>query len=156
MRDVLAAKDAASLATLFRGRIVLIGNTQPYSDRLRVPLNLAAWEKSTRDSPAVVVQAQTLRTAMLGAAPDDASQPLAVVLALLASLPVLLSRRALALAAAAAGLFLVFVGALVALRGGLFVPVSAPLATLLIAAALPFVGRREAFRRRSMNIPHSP
>ena len=87
LRDVLAAPDTASLGPLFRNRIVLIGNTQPYVDRLRVPLNLAAWEPPGPDSPTVVVHAQTLRTAMLGAAPQDASKALAVLLTLLACAP---------------------------------------------------------------------
>ncbi len=87
LRDVLAAKDLESLQALFRDRIVLIGNTQPFVDRLRVPFNLAGWEKPAGDSPAVVVHAQTLRTAMLGAAPQEASRPLAAILALLACAP---------------------------------------------------------------------
>ena len=156
MRDVLAARDAPSLAAIFRGRIVLIGNTQPYSDRLRVPVNLAAWEKPGRDSPAIVVHAQTLRTAMLGVAPEEASQPLAVVLALLAALPLLVRRRLLALATAVLGAIAMVAGALVALRGGLFVPVAAPLATLLIAGIVPFISLAKGSRGRSVNIQHSP
>jgi len=156
LRDVLAARDLESLHALFHDRIVLIGNTQPYVDRLRVPINLAAWEQASRDSPAVVVHAQTLRTAMLGAAPQEASRPLAVVLALLACAPLLVRRWPLAMAAAAAGMAAALATATAALHAGLFVPAAAPLATLLVAGLLPLVRPLKRLARPVRNIQHSP
>ena len=67
LKNVLEMKDAALMAQLFRDRVVLIGETQPFGDRVAVPVNLAGWEGAARDSPAIVVHALTLRTALLGA-----------------------------------------------------------------------------------------
>ena len=82
LKNVLEMKDAALLERLLRDRIVFIGETQPFGDRVAVPVNLAGWEGGGGDSPAVVVHAQALRTAMLGAAPSQASRPLIVLLSL--------------------------------------------------------------------------
>ncbi|HEX4330732.1 MAG TPA: CHASE2 domain-containing protein [Usitatibacter sp.] len=156
LRDVLAASNPESLAALFRDRIVLVGDTQAHADRLRVPLNLAGWESAARDSPAVVVHAQTLRTAMLGAAPQESSRPLAVLLTLLACLPLAIGRRRLALAAALLGMAALWVAALAVLHAGLYVPIAAPLATLAVAALLPFARRVKKLPRPVPNIQHSP
>ena len=155
-RTVLEMKDAAVLARAFRDRIVLIGETQPYTDRVDVPFNMAGWEPPARDSPAIVVHAQSLRTAMLGAAPDEASRPLVVVILSVAALLTLLRDWRLsflcALIAAAAS----FTGALVSLHGGLYVPVAPVLFTLALAwgvrAGLTWRERRAGAVR---NIPHS-
>jgi len=155
LRDVLAAPDAQSLAPVFRDRIVLVGNALPYTDRLNVPVNLAGWEAASHDSPTVVVHAQTLRTAMLGAAPQEASRPFAVVLSLLACFPLLVGRRVLGLAAAVLGMAALLGAAIVVLHAGLYVPVAAPLATLLVAGLLPFVRRAKSLPTGLRNIPHS-
>lgn len=155
LRDVLGAPDAASLAPLFRDRIVLIGYAQPYTDRLRVPLNLAGWEPPGRDSPAVVVHAQTLRTAMLGAAPQDASRALGVLLTLVACLPLAIRRRWLALACAALGVVAFLGAAAAALHAGLNVPVAGPLATLVVAAFLALFRGVRKLPGTLRNIQHS-
>lgn len=156
LANVLDAPDVESLVPIFRDRIVLVGNAQPYSDRLRVPVNLAGWEAASPDSPTVVVHAQTLRTAMLGAAPQEASRPLAVVLSLVACLPLLIRRRALALAAALVGVAGLSAAAVAALHAGLYVPIAAPLATLLVASFLAFFRGAEWRPPTLRNIQHSP
>ena len=149
--EVLRIDDAAMLGRLFRDRIVLIGETQPYSDRIDVPVNVAGWEPQRPDSPGVAVHAQTLRTALLGTAPQEAGRPLTVLLVLLAAAPFLGRGPALGLALAAIGT-LAFMGAgLVGLRQGLYVPIGAPLVTLLLAAAALW----GAGRWHSRNIQHS-
>jgi adenylate cyclase len=156
LRDVLAAPDAASLAPLFSNRIVIIGNTQTYVDRLRVPLNLAAWEPPGSDSPGVVVHAQTLRTAMLGAAPQDASKALAVLLTLLACAPLAARHRGLALVLAVFGAAAFLAASVAALHAGLHIPVAAPMATLVVAGLLAVFRGVERLSPTVRNIQHSP
>jgi CHASE2 domain-containing sensor protein len=134
--DVLAMRDADRARALFRDRIVLIGDAQRYADRIAVPFNLASWEPAGGDAPGIVVQAQALRTALPGAAPDEAARPFAVLLVVLAAIVFRFRRPgALALGAGAGALALFAVGAF-ALRGGTFVPIAPALATLVGAAAV--------------------
>jgi adenylate cyclase len=146
--------DRPMLERLFRDRIVLIGETQPFSDRLAVPINLAGWEPIERDSPGVVVHAQTLRTALMAAAPNEASRPLAVLILSLTALTFLVREWRMALATGLLGAVLLCAGALVSLRAGLYVPIVPALGTLLLAcAARVIVALRD--KRRAPNIPHS-
>lgn len=158
LKEVLEMPDPASLERFFRNRIVLIGEVQPFSDRIAVPVNVAGWEPSETDSPAVVVHAQTLRTALLAAAPGEASRPPVVVLLSAAALLFLMRNWRVALAAGAAAAAIAFGAALVALRGGLYVPVAPILFTLLVAwgarAAVAFRAARR-FPARPPNIRHS-
>ncbi|HUL96306.1 MAG TPA: CHASE2 domain-containing protein [Usitatibacter sp.] len=151
MYDVLRAEDLDVLKRLFRDRIVFIGETQPFSDRIEVPVNVAGWEPSRGDSPGVAVHAQTLRTALMGHAAQEALRPLTALLVLLAAAPFLAHRPALGLAVAAVGALALLAGAMAALRGGLYVPVGAPLVTLGVAWAALAAPRR----RGSRNIQHS-
>ena len=133
LKNVLAMNDASAVERLFRDRIVLIGEAQPFSDRVEVPVNLAAWEPEARHSPAMVVHAQTLRTALAEAAPQEVSRPVPLVLITLAALVFLIRDwRFAAVAAVAAGIGS-FVAALVTLRGGLFLPAGSVLFTLALA-----------------------
>jgi len=151
LHEVLALDDPALLGRLFRDRIVFIGEAQPYSDRIEVPLNVAGWEPPHGDAPGVAVHAQTLRTALHEGAPQEALRPLTVLLVLFAASPFLARRPALGLAVAAIGAVVLMGGALLALHAGLFVPIGAPLVTLVLAwAALA-----AASRKRSRNIQHS-
>jgi adenylate cyclase len=135
LKNVLSMNDASLVQRLFRDRIVLIGEAQAFSDRVEVPLNLAGWEPDARNSPGIVVHAQTLRTALAQAAPQGASRPVALVLITLAALVFLVRDwRFAAVAAIAAGIGC-FVAAIVALRGGLFLPMGSPLVTLVLAMA---------------------
>jgi CHASE2 domain-containing sensor protein len=152
---VLESQDAALLERLFRDRIVLIGEAMPYADRVAVPVNLAGWEKAARDSPAIVVHALSLRTA-LASAPREASRPLAVLLLSLAALLFLLRDWRVALAAMALAAIGAVAAATLALRAGLYismVPLLATLAAAWLARAL--VELRTRRTRASPNIRHS-
>lgn len=157
LKDVLEMQDTELLEKLFRDRIVFIGEVQPYADRVAVPVNLAGWELAARDSPSIVVHAQTLRTALLAAAPHEASRPFSALLLSLAALLFLMRDWRLALAAAALAATLAFAGAVFALRAGLYVPVAGVLATLAIAWTARALGAYRAARRtsRGPNIRHS-
>ncbi len=153
LKSVLQVKDPALLERLFRGRIVLIGETMPYSDRVAVPVNITAWEDARHDAPAIVVHAQSLRTALAGA-PREPSRPLSVLLLALGALVFLLRDWRLALAAAILVAALAFAGATFALRAGVAVSIAPLLATLALAAASrAFRARRAA--RGTPNIRHS-
>lgn len=151
LQQVLDSRDPQWLQALFRDRIVLLGETRPFTDRIAVPANFAGWESDRGDSPAVVVHAQSLRTALAGAAPMEASRALVMLAVGLAALLVLMRDWRLAWVSAALGAALAFAGAVVSLRAGLFVPIAGVLATLLLgAAALSARGlsRRFVIRRR--------
>ncbi len=149
LKNVLAMTDESLLRRLFHDRIVLIGEAQAFSDRVEAPLNLAAWEPAcAATSPGIVVHAQTLRTALAEAAPQEASRPLALVLMMMAATVFLLRdwRRA-ALAAALAGACF-FGAAVFTLRGGLFLPTGSVLFTLLLAMVVR-AARARWVRRKS-------
>lgn len=158
LKNVLEMQDRTLMERLFRDRIVLIGETQPFGDRVTVPVNLAGWEPAGRDTPGVVVHALSLRTALANAAPQEGSRPLGVLLLAVAALLYLMRDWRLALAMlvlAAAGSF---AGALLALRNGLFIPLAPVLFTLGVAwLARAAVSRREArhHTRSAPNITHS-
>ena len=91
-----------------------------------------------------MVHAQTLRTALAGAAPQDASRPAIVLLLTLAALVFLVHeprRAALAAAVVAVG---VIVAAVLMLRGGLFLPASAAIFTTALALGIRLVVSRKA------------
>ena len=156
MKSVLEMQDASLLESLFRDRIVLIGETQPYADRVAVPVNLAAWEDTQRDSPAIVVHAQSLRTA-LAAAPQEASRPLSVLLLSLAALVFLIRDWRIALATLTLAAVAAFAGAVSALHGGLYISIAPVLVTLALAglarAAVAYRARRRP--PGAPNIRHS-
>ena len=133
LQRVLATQDVAVLQGLFKDRIVLLGEIQRFANRIPVPANFAGWEGGGRESPAVVVHGQSLRTALLRAAPREASRPTSVVLVALAALAVLMRdwRHTLLVAVLAAAA--IFVLTVVALRGGVFVPAAGALTTLALA-----------------------
>jgi CHASE2 domain-containing sensor protein len=133
LKNLLAMTDTVLLERLFRDRIVLIGETQAFADRIEVPFNLAAWETDARHTPGIVVHAQTLRTALANAAPRQAPRPVVVILLSLAALVFLVRDPRLAAVTALLVAVGTGVAALLALRGGVFVPVAAVLATLALA-----------------------
>ncbi|HXN16270.1 MAG TPA: CHASE2 domain-containing protein [Usitatibacter sp.] len=142
---VLQLQDTQVLASLFRDRIVLIGTTQRYSDRIAVPENLAGWEAQGGDSPDIVVHAQSLRTALSGAAPGEISRPFVMVLVSLSALVGALRNTRTRLLVGALGAGVLALGATFVLARGLYVPLSAGLVTLALACALP--AALEAWRR---------
>jgi CHASE2 domain-containing sensor protein len=159
LKTVLDNKDDALIERLVKGRIVLIGETQPYSDRVPVPLNMAGWETDTRESPAIVVHAQSLRTALAQAAPSDASRPLLMLLLTAAALLVLVrdSRRAAAWAVLATALLLA--AHVAVLRGGIALAPAAvifALWTAVAASAIVHRRHRAKLQRGSSNFPHRP
>lgn len=141
---VLGMNDLAALEGLFRDRVVLVGDTSAFGNRIPVPINLAENESRSAQSSTIVVHALSLRTA-LGEAPQDASRPLSMLLASLPALLLLVRRPlpfALSALAAAAGLAVITVGAL---RHGVAVPVATAAVTLVLAA---LVVSYEAVRAR--------
>lgn len=151
LQRVLETRDTDVLARMFAGRIVLIGDVQRFGHRVRVPVNYAGWEQGGRVSPAVVVHAQSLRTALLGKAPREASRPVVAILVTLAAFLFLVRdwRHALLVGVlAAAGLFVV---AVLSLRAGVYVPVGGALLALIFAwgaRVAVAVGARFELRRR--------
>lgn len=133
LQQVLETRDTVLLGKLFAARIVLLGEIQSHGNRIAVPVNFAGWEEPGRDSPAVVVHAQSLRTALAQAAPREASKPLVVIIVSLAALLVLMRdwRHALLIAILAVAGFFIFATA--ALRGGIFLPVASTMFTLALA-----------------------
>jgi hypothetical protein len=101
-----------------------------------VPVNLAGWETTRADAPAIVVHAQSLRTALLRAAPREAPKPLIAILVLLAAPLALMrsGRLAAVTGLLAAGAFLL--AATLALRAGLYLPIAGALASVLFAVLL--------------------
>jgi CHASE2 domain-containing sensor protein len=149
LKNLLQMSDEALLRRLFRDRIVLVGETQAYTGRIETPVNPAGWESQARDTPAIVLQAQTLRTALAGAAPREIRRWLGVLFVSFAALIVLVrdarmaSITALVAAAAAA------VVGIAALRSGTFAPLAAVLTTLALGVA----ARWALALRRSGRIP---
>ncbi len=134
LRNLLAMQDDAMVQRLFRDRIVLFGVTQGFGgDRLAVPFDLSAWEPGGEDSPAVVVHAQAIRTA-LAHAPAEASRPLQLLLASLCALLFLARRWPHAWVWAAVIGVVAFAVSTALLRAGHFVPLGAAFATLVLAA----------------------
>ena len=151
LHAVLEAEDIAALERLFKDRIVMLGETMPYTDRVAVPVNYAGWESAARDSPSIVVQALALRTALLDAAPRESSRPLAVLLLSAAALLAFIRDARVTLACAAVAGAALFLGSVAALRGGLALAIAAPLATLLLAVLVAggfAFSRKFVLRRR--------
>jgi len=158
MKTVLQNPDDDLVGRLFRGRIVFIGEAQPYSDRVAVPVNVAAWETAERESPAIVVHAQALRTALARAAPEDASRPLLMLLLTCAGLLAWVRDWRHALGWATLLTALLLAAGVGALRGGVALAPSAVVFALWTAAGLRALG---AWRQRAKlpgarsNFPHS-
>lgn len=157
LKSVLEAQDQAARDRWFRGRIVLVGEVQPYSDRVPVPVNLAGWETGTRESPAIVVHAQALRTALARSAPADASRAVILLLITAAAFLVLVKDWRIAAAWGVLGTVMVFAGVFFALRGGLFIGPSAVVFALWAAVLFRGVGAWRARRNvhpAPSNFPH--
>jgi len=133
-RKLLEIRDDKALERLFRDRIVFIASVSGPGDRVPQPVALAGWEPPAPAPPAVLAHAQTLRSLLHGRPLREAPVPLLVVAigvaALLSLVPAPLAPATMALAAASA-----VTAALFALWSGWYVPMAAPMATLL--AALP-------------------
>jgi CHASE2 domain-containing sensor protein len=143
-KNLMEMADDELVRGIFRGRIVLIGEAQAFSGRVEVPVNLAAWESDARNTPGIVLRAQTLRTALANAAPREASRPLALVLVTLAAFIVLMRdwRMAGVHGAGRCGRSPAS-PAWPPFAGACFLPLAAPLATW------PWVWRSSACGRRA-------
>lgn len=75
--------DTAQLARVFHNKPVLLGVVLPFSDRLQLPVALAAWEPENRRLPGVLIHAQTLRSMLNRGAIAMLPSALLLVLALL-------------------------------------------------------------------------
>jgi adenylate cyclase len=146
LRDVLATRDPQYLRRLFRDRIVLLGDVRP-ADRVAASVNLAGWESGGKLTPAIVVHAQSLRTALAGA-PVEAGRPLSVLLLTIAALVALMRDWRLALATAVLAGVVSFAGATFALRSGMHVGIVAAWATLAIGVlGCRWLNRNHAVQR---------
>ncbi|HET7728556.1 MAG TPA: CHASE2 domain-containing protein [Usitatibacter sp.] len=152
LQKLLDTQDAAWLERAFRDRIVLVGEARSHGDRIAVPVNYAGWERGAgRDAPAIVVHAQSLRTALLDAAPAEASRPWVMVLVGLAALVWLLRDWRMALVTGALAAVALLAAGVLALRAGIVVPLAAAWFTLALACAVAMaraVSRRFTIRRR--------
>jgi CHASE2 domain-containing sensor protein len=159
LKRLLDNPDAVADARLFRGRIVFIGEVQPFSDRVAVPVNVAGWENEPRESPAIVVHAQSLRTALAQAAPRDASRPLLMVLLTAAALLVLVRDARYATAWALLGTALLLVANVAVLRAGVALAPAAVIFALWTAVAFCAAARwrqRAKLQRGASNFPQRP
>lgn len=151
LQRVLETRDTAMLAKMFANRVVLIGDIRRFGHRIAVPVNFAGWEQGGRDSPAVVVHALSLRTALLEKAPSEVSRPVVAILVTLAAFLFLMAnwRHALLVGILAAAGLLVL--AVLSLRAGVFVPVGGAMLSLLFAwgaRGAVATGERFELRRR--------
>ncbi len=144
---VLEMKDPAGLARLFGDRIVLVGETQRFTDRIAQPVNLAGWEPPGRsDAPGVLAHAQALRTALHGT-PIEPAHPATLVF-LLSACALLLAIRdwRLAFVAGALAATGLVAGSVMLLRGGTHLPIAAALLTVFLAVSSR--AALDAFRHR--------
>lgn len=75
--------DTTQLARVFHNKPVLLGVVLPFSDRMQLPVALAAWEPENRRLPGVLIHAQTLRSMLNRGTIAMMSPALLLVLALL-------------------------------------------------------------------------
>lgn len=149
--EVLSTRDPAYVERLFKGRIVLVGETMRHTSRVDVPVNLAGWEAVGGSTPGVVVHAVALRTALHGNPIREASAPAIFVLVTLAALLVLMSDwRMVAIAGLVAAASFLGV-ATAALHAGFQLPLAPVLFVLALAVAarcaLRLVGRYRLVRK---------
>jgi CHASE2 domain-containing sensor protein len=132
LKSLLQMPDEALVKRLFGDRIVLVGETQAYTGRIEAPVNPAGWEVQARDTPAIVLQAQTLRTALAGVAPREVSRAVGLLLVSVAALIMLVRDARMASITALVAATAAAVIGVAALRSGTFLPLAAALATLAL------------------------
>ena len=129
-----AANDAAGLARLFGGRVVILGNVFPYEDQIKLPVRLAAWDPDRETTHGVLVHAQQMRSLLEGRMVRPAGEGIALLLVCAAALawwlrPGLAGALLISLALAAA----LAIEPLL-LRRGVHVPLAWPALAALLAA----------------------
>ena len=132
LKNVLAMTGDELPRRLFRDRIVIVGDVHSFGGRIDVPVNLAAWETEAASTPGVLLRAQTLRTALAGASPQEISAPLRALIVTLAALVVLVRDWRMAGLTALLGVAASSMVSVVLLRSGFHVPIGAVLATLAL------------------------
>jgi CHASE2 domain-containing sensor protein len=142
---LLDIRDDDALARLLKGRVVFVAPVSRPDDRVPQPLSLAGWEPPTSEPPAVLAHAQAVRTLLHGSAIQEAPLP-AMLLAVAATALVALAAAPVAPAVATLALGGTVAGALIALRQGWYIPLAAPLATLLAAFFVSLVRARSRKR----------
>ncbi|MBI3043634.1 MAG: adenylate/guanylate cyclase domain-containing protein [Betaproteobacteria bacterium] len=123
-----------ALFSAFRGKAVLIGMVFPFEDRLRAPVQLAAWEPGAPNTPGVLLHAQALRNLLNRGLvqPGPTAATVAVCLALAALWFV--SAGTAVTGVMAAAILLLLVGASTwLLAQGWFYPAVAPAVTAALA-----------------------
>jgi CHASE2 domain-containing sensor protein len=133
-RKLLEIRDDKALARLFENRIVFIAPVTAPADRVPQPVSMAGWEPPSREAAAVIAHAQTLRTLLHGSPLREVAMPLMLAAIGAAALLALVAAR-VALASVALTLASACAMALLAQWWGWYVPLAAPVATLL--ATLP-------------------
>ncbi len=152
--EILETQDATYLARLFGDRIVLIGETQRFADRIAVPVNLAGWEAGGRDSPGVVAHAAALRSALHGKPPTEAAKPVTLLLVTVVALLALMRDWRLSLITGILAVGALLALATYALHSGLAIEIAPALFTLVVAwmsrtAFEAWKERRERLRLRA-------
>ncbi len=137
LQDVLEWHDSADTAGLeraFRGKAVVLGSVMKFEDRLKVPVNLVAWDPDAVDAPGVLVQAQALRNLLNDGLVRPVAGWIPLVLALAAALFWLVvpsAARVLALVAAAWALCVA--ASTLALANGFDLPVANAMLVTLVS-----------------------
>jgi CHASE2 domain-containing sensor protein len=154
-RRLLDIRDDEALARLFKGRVVFVASVAGPEDRVPQPVSLSGWEPPGAEPAAVLAHAQAVRTLLHGSPVREAPLP-AMLLAIAAMALVALVAAPVAPAVGALVAGGAVAGALLALRMGWFVPLAAPLATLLAAFASSLIlGRRPATSPNPVREPGS-
>jgi class 3 adenylate cyclase len=142
--------DVAALQQAFGGRPVLLGVVARSGERAMTPVPLAAWAPQDRNVPAVLVQAQMLRSMLGGGLIREAGQPVVLALMFLAALFCFGRSGWLKLAALLAFPFLLLAFSTWQLGQGWFLPVGGILLSGLFAffARLAYEGVALVLQRK--------
>lgn len=149
------AGDSAKLAQALAGRVVLVGTTLPFFDRIDAPVTLGRHPREEGNEPGVFVHAQTLRSLLAQRMVQPLPAWLAALLAGLAGLAWLAGRRpATAAAVVAAVIVAALVGGQRALGHDVIIPAAAIIVTAALAAGMRLLleagyAWRERLRLRS-------
>lgn len=150
--DWLERGEVAKLTANFGGRPVLLGVVIQFSDRVKVPVALAAWEPLNKRVPGVLVHAQSLRSMLFKGLIYEVPRSLAVVVCVLGALFWFGRTTWLKLAVAAGFLAGVFMVAMWLLGFGIYLPAASVMlsALLAVAARMTLDGWNHAREKRAL------
>lgn len=155
VRVLAAAKTPdAALERELAGKVVFIATVLPFLDRARQSVPLAGWEDA-RDAPAVIAQAQALKSALNGHTIAAIAPWGTFLLVLAAALLWFVPRRRTGLVVAVGAGIALWAASTAMLRAGFWLPVTAASFTLVFAwgaraAREAWAGWRERERLRTM------